>query len=494
MRITNPMMTNRMLLNMTRNAINVDSLYNQIATGKKISFPSDNPILASRALKFRTNVSETEQYKKNVAQGLSWMEVSEAAFKNVHNIMDKIRDLAERGATGTLTFEDRQKIITEIASLTDQIGLEMNATYAGRYIFSGYRTDEAPTIIEDNATMKYRITQYFTNEDIEHTKAYTQIMPDLNAAPQILPGASTVKDVQVIKLAYNIVDGKTGIDFISPPIAAANIKSINDHDAYEAGNFIKETGEYVVQVTNTDGTISSSVPLPTAFTYEKTGFLKGELNPKVYFNSMDLSGLPAVPPTSAMTDVALEALGVKHYNIGFGQNPPVRQELELEFSIGTRVKINSSAADIFSDKLYADLQALVQKTLYVNRLTKDQIRTDFEMNGLLSGEDLENHVALETQKIQETIQSRLRDMIGLADMHMSRISREHTDMGTRMSRLELIDSRLSDDRVSYSKLLSENEDTDYMETMMNLNVAESVYQASLHAGANIMKITLADYI
>jgi len=67
-------------------------------------------------------------------------------------------------------------------------------------------------------------------------------------------------------------------------------------------------------------------------------------------------------------------------------------------------------------------------------------------------------------------------------------------MGTRMSRLELIETRLTDDRVSYTKLLSENEDVDYMEAMMNLNIATSIYEASLNAGANIMKITLADYI
>ena len=599
MRITNPMMTNRMLLNMTRNAINVDTLYNQIATGKKISFPSDNPILASRALKFRTNVSETTQYMKNVAQGLSWMEVSEAAFKNIHSIMDKIRDLAERGSSGTLTFEDRQKIITEIASLTDQIGLEMNATYAGRYIFSGYRTDEPPTITENDPNMKYRITQYFTPEDIEHARAYTQILPDVSATPPVPPGMSTVKDVQLIKLAYSIRDGQPDLVFIDPPIAPANIVSINDADAYTAGNFIRETGEYVIS----DGT--NSVPLPTSFTYEKTGFLKGEFNPKIYFNSMDLSNIDlsgvvldgtdvitsaalingnytaddlnrlgftdaeiwaalllgdpdhlaavnteyglamtgagdigdllaltpsptlreingvyasAAPPlstispgdldaalarlaslspvtTADLTDPAqLAALGIKRYNAGFEPPNIKRQELELEFSIGTRVKINSHAADIFSDKLYGDLQALVQSIIYVNALTKDQIRTRLEMAGNLSGEELEDHLALETQKIQDAIQSRLKDMIGLADMHMNRISREHTDMGTRMSRLELIESRLSDDRVSYTKLLSENEDVDYMDAMMNLNIAESVYQASLHAGANIMKITLADYI
>jgi len=493
MRITNPMMTNRMLLNMNRNATRVDTLYNQIATGKKITFPSDNPLIASRALKFRTNVSETEQYMKNVAQGMSWMEVSEAAFKNIHTIIDKIRDLAERGATGTLTFEDRQKIITEIASLTDQIGLEMNATYAGRYIFSGYRTNESPTVTENDPDMKYRLTQYFTADDVETTKSYIQCIP-----PAYNPGDSIVNDIKVIKLAYkDLPDGA----FISP---AVNVVSMNPGDPdyplggpadiYVTGNYIKETGEFIVD----DGTTSITIPAyPSSFaiTYEKEGFLKGELNPKIYFDCFDLTGFVPFPPgpTTALTNAQLMAQGIKQYNAGFSNQPPQRQELELEFSIGTRIKINSAAGDIFTDKMYGDLQSLVQILTYANGKTKDQIRTELESWGL-TGEELEDHLALETQKIQDMLQSRFRNMIALADLHMNRISREHTDMGTRMSRLELIETRLSDDRVSYTKLLSENEDTDYMEALMNLNIAESVYQASLHAGANIMKITLADYI
>lgn len=49
MRITNNMLINNMLSNLSTNLGRVSKHQNQLATGKKISLPSDDPIIASRA-------------------------------------------------------------------------------------------------------------------------------------------------------------------------------------------------------------------------------------------------------------------------------------------------------------------------------------------------------------------------------------------------------------------------------------------------------------
>ena len=66
MRITNKMMTNNMLHNININKNNMTTLENKYASGLEIQKPSDDPIIAVRALKLRTNLSELNQYyKKN---------------------------------------------------------------------------------------------------------------------------------------------------------------------------------------------------------------------------------------------------------------------------------------------------------------------------------------------------------------------------------------------------------------------------------------------
>jgi flagellar hook-associated protein 3 FlgL len=61
MRITNNMLMNNMLSNLNTNLTRMSKYQNQLATGHKISLPSDDPIVASRALKLRTDVAEIEQ-------------------------------------------------------------------------------------------------------------------------------------------------------------------------------------------------------------------------------------------------------------------------------------------------------------------------------------------------------------------------------------------------------------------------------------------------
>ena len=62
MRITNKMMSGNSLANINTNKEYLDKLNNQMATEKKITRPSDDPIVAIRALRLRSNLSEITQY------------------------------------------------------------------------------------------------------------------------------------------------------------------------------------------------------------------------------------------------------------------------------------------------------------------------------------------------------------------------------------------------------------------------------------------------
>jgi flagellar hook-associated protein 3 FlgL len=56
MRITTKMMQNTSLRNLNTNKSRQEQLTNQLATGKKISRPSDDPVVAIRALKLNSTV------------------------------------------------------------------------------------------------------------------------------------------------------------------------------------------------------------------------------------------------------------------------------------------------------------------------------------------------------------------------------------------------------------------------------------------------------
>ncbi|WZL73736.1 flagellar hook-associated protein FlgL [Clostridiaceae bacterium 35-E11] len=149
MRITNSMMINTMMRNLNNNLYRLSQLDNQQATGKKILKPSDDPVGMSQVLKLSSDIATYEQYKSNTDQALSWMEATETSVTQLKDVLQRVRELTGRGATGTLTTEDKQAIEKEISQLKEQVLSIGNANYAGKYLFGGYNTMEKPFSLEE---------------------------------------------------------------------------------------------------------------------------------------------------------------------------------------------------------------------------------------------------------------------------------------------------------------------------------------------------------
>lgn len=80
------------------------------------------------------------------------------------------------------------------------------------------------------------------------------------------------------------------------------------------------------------------------------------------------------------------------------------------------------------------------------------------------------------------------------DRHIDNVVAQRGDVGALQNRLELIKNRLSDDNVNFTTLLSNNEDVDMAEIIMQLKTAENVYRAALQTGAQILPPTLLDFL
>lgn len=143
MRITNAIMVNNMITQINKNLNSMQKYQDQLSSGKKIQIPSDDPIVASRALKLRTNVSEVDQYQRNVKDAQSWLDITETGLGQVGDVLHRARELAVQAANGTQTNVDTKKINEEVGQLKNQIIHIANTTYAGRYVFSGFSTDKA---------------------------------------------------------------------------------------------------------------------------------------------------------------------------------------------------------------------------------------------------------------------------------------------------------------------------------------------------------------
>ena len=84
MRVTSQMLTTNMMNNVNRNKINMNKKGDRYATGQAIQKPSDDPVVAVRTLKYRSQLTKIDQYlKTNIPEALSWMEITEEALMGV---------------------------------------------------------------------------------------------------------------------------------------------------------------------------------------------------------------------------------------------------------------------------------------------------------------------------------------------------------------------------------------------------------------------------
>jgi len=133
-----------MLRNLHNSMGNMNKLQEQLSSGKKISRPSDDPVIASRAVYYRSAVIENEQYVSNLNQARSWLEMSDKSLEEGSNLLQRIRELLIYSGDPALGPDSLKAMATEIAQLKDHLGTVANQTINGQYIFAGTDTLTPP--------------------------------------------------------------------------------------------------------------------------------------------------------------------------------------------------------------------------------------------------------------------------------------------------------------------------------------------------------------
>lgn len=143
------MLSSDSLRNLSESYRRMGKYEDQLATGKKINKPSDDPVVAMKGMYYRSNLTEVEQYKRNLSELYLWMDNSEAGIDQANSALQRIRELTIQGQNDTNSPDDRKAIAREIDQLKQSLVATANTQVSGRYIFHG--TDVMkPTVPQDN--------------------------------------------------------------------------------------------------------------------------------------------------------------------------------------------------------------------------------------------------------------------------------------------------------------------------------------------------------
>ncbi len=395
MRITNRMITNNMLININRNQNMLNKYDIQISTGKKIQRPSDDPIVAVRALRFRTTVSEIKQYKVNCEDAISWCDVSEQAASNVIDIAKRIRDLSVQSSSDVLNVGNRKKIVDEMQQLKEQFLNEANASYAGRYIFSGFKTS-TPAVFDKDTPDKYEINQSFKATDVEKVK---RVDGTGNNARVI--------EVNRLRLGYSeIIDENFATNTGLTPvfINSTDTGALTPTDGNI--NVLQDTGEIIIN----DNDLSELTD-PIEITFRKDGFKKHDLVPQAYLKCENVSK-----------------------NISYDG---ADESMEYQISYSQMLRVNSIAEDIVPIDLQRDIEEIISK---INDI-EDNDSLDNKLKADILGEEFSQLLGKMDGHIDTLLKTRaeIGGKINRLDLTINRLSDDGLNFTEILSKNEDID-------------------------------------------------------
>ncbi len=148
MRISHQGVKQRLLREIGTSQSALFEVQERLASGKRISKPSDDPFGLSRTMTARTDRTTSMQWQRNITVSSDDLGLSESLLENLGDLLQRSRELATQGANAPLTVDARQQIGLEVSRLLTEAITIGNSSFGGRYIFGGHQTG-APPFTED---------------------------------------------------------------------------------------------------------------------------------------------------------------------------------------------------------------------------------------------------------------------------------------------------------------------------------------------------------
>ncbi len=341
----------------------------EIATGKRILSPSDDPAGTVRAMALRGLIDDNLQYRSNIQDGLSWVTGTEEPLNSVIELLNKMKETAISAADDAT--EDRTfmgDIVDDI--LTGMIN-QSRSKVNGRYIFSGFRTDTAP---------------------------------------------------------YTTADAITGESFTA---AAVGVEADLVHARVSTGS---------VTITNLAGTTTYTEGTDYTVDYE-TGRVS------IVATGAMVAGTDYLANYTSATTGSVTAITNIQGNI-------VRQ-----IDSDRTVPVNLRAPDVFQDSI-------------------DIFQMSIDLKNALWKDDSDA----------------VRAMMDDIDTAIEHVTEQLGVIGTRADTLQRNQLLLDTHEISLREFLSEIEDNDLTESVIQLETEQAAYEAALASTARLMQITIVNYL
>ncbi len=438
MRISSGMLFDAGIGTINRQSAALLHLQQQVASGRRILTPSDDPVAAARALEVTQSRDIITQFTTNHGNANSALGLEEAQLSSSSDLIARVRELAVQAGNSTLSNSDRKALAFELRARFDElIGIANATDGSGQYVFSGF---------------------------MGSTKPFG------GSVDSILSGAKTDVD-------YMGDDGQRKLQvsptrFLEVSDSGSDVfnRIRNGNGYFTTGYTNSNTGTGIIDGGNVTDPAKWNAATNTK-NYEINFTVDNAVTPPVtYYDIVDGGG------NSLLTGGAAPApqLNQRVYKSGEPINLK-SQGAEPAFDFGANVTLTG-------DPLAGDKFVLAPSS------SQSVFKTITNLIGAL--ESGSTGTAASTAKLANDIGFALTNL----DQSTENILRVRSQIGARMNEIESLGSVNTDLKLQYEETLSNLQDLDYAKTLSDLTRKQTDLEAAQKSFISSSKLSLFNYL
>ena|GEM_PF-1631521 len=531
MRVTNRIIAGNLTKAIAGNLGKLAKTQEQLATGKIMNRPSDRPENISQLLSVKGALSYMEQHNRNLDDGLSYLSLNDSSMQNLGDILHQASETAIQGAQGSYTQADLAALAEQIDGMINQVVDLANTSVGGRYIFAGTRNNRPPFHREGDSIL-YTGDQNGIYREVLSGENYRIDAPGITLGFEVLPVVTTSASLPAVtqrqvpsKLEntgiFTITRTETGFTIENPtrldgvtavPNLATSFSVTGDVITIDGvtdeleGLTIDMSGtsvgdQYKVVIDNQLGVFGHGAEIqPGVYeVYNPTVIKDHRVDEGIFDTLFKLrdrlrqadTGIeiePLVSASNVAPDVVRMQFTEKIENTGMFTitfTAPdiytISDELKLD---GVTANDSLVAGYTAEDRLiWKDGQLTTRKILAINGAGSEFEGLEIDLTGLADGDQyrvvIDGGIESSIKEINDRVDSLLQKRVGI---------------GSRTRHFEALKDQILDLETKLTESESKLEDADIYKLSISMSQEQVTFQASLASGANILQVSLLDFL
>lgn len=140
----------------------LNTLLQEVATGKSVNAPSDNPTAAAQMVQNTLETANVDRYTQNISSALTQVQSAGSVLSSVVTSLTKAVSLGTEGANGTNNSTNLSVLAQQVQSILSTVVSQANTAVGGVYLFGGTATGSAPYTADPSSPTGYT---YNGNDD-----------------------------------------------------------------------------------------------------------------------------------------------------------------------------------------------------------------------------------------------------------------------------------------------------------------------------------------